>query len=179
MLFRHSDEMVTQQIEHMRGGQGTVAVKHLLNPDEMLGKGRLFAQNTIPPGASIGLHRHQGDSEAYYVIEGSGVYRDDDQSFTIGAGDLLAVPQTVGRRRIEQRDAEFARAVDGADRFGIVARPPLAVAADGPGADPDDRRFDTRLPDFHGPHCAPRFFEGAIIRLFMRPMKHHACGNRP
>ena len=64
MLFRHSDQMVTQQIENMRGGQGTVAVKHLLNPDEMLGKGRLFAQNTVPPGASIGLHRHQGDSEA-------------------------------------------------------------------------------------------------------------------
>ena len=91
MLFRHSDQMVTQQIDHMRGGQGTVAVKHLLNPDEMLGKGRLFAQNTVPPGASIGLHRHQGDSEAYYVIAGSGVYRDDDQSFAIGVGDLARV----------------------------------------------------------------------------------------
>ena len=33
MLFRHSDEMVTQQIENMRGGQGTATVKHLLNPD--------------------------------------------------------------------------------------------------------------------------------------------------
>ena len=91
MLFRHSNEMVTQQIENMRGGQGSVTVKHLLNPDEMLGKGRLFAQNTIPPGASIGLHRHQGDIEAYYVIEGSGVYHDNDQAFAIGAGDLAQV----------------------------------------------------------------------------------------
>jgi len=91
MLFRHSHEMLTQQIDHMRGGQGIVAVKHLLNPDEMLGKGRLFAQNTLPPGASIGLHRHQGDSEAYYVIEGSGVYRNNDQSFAIGVGDLALV----------------------------------------------------------------------------------------
>jgi mannose-6-phosphate isomerase-like protein (cupin superfamily) len=91
MLFRHSEGMDTQQIENMRGGQGVVTVKHLLNPDEMLGKGRLFAQNTVPPGASIGLHRHQGDSEAYYVIEGSGVYRNNDQSFAIKAGDLARV----------------------------------------------------------------------------------------
>ena len=52
MLYRHSDQMVTQQIEKMRGGQGVATVKNLLNPDEMLGKGRLFAQNTLPPGAS-------------------------------------------------------------------------------------------------------------------------------
>ena len=91
MLFRHSNEMVTQDIENMRGGQGTVTVKHLLNPDEMLGKGRLFAQNTVPPGASIGLHQHQGDMEAYYVISGSGVYYDNGQAFNIGAGDLARV----------------------------------------------------------------------------------------
>ena len=91
MLYRHSDEMVTQQIEKMRGGQGTVTVKNLLNPDEMLGKGRLFAQNTLPPGASIGLHRHQGDIEVYYVLSGSGVYRNNDQSFAVGPGDLTQV----------------------------------------------------------------------------------------
>jgi len=91
MLFRHSDEMVTQQIDNMRGGQGSVTVKHLLNPDEMLGKGRLFAQNTLPPGASIGLHRHHGDVEAYYVIAGSGVYHDNGQALPIGVGDLAQV----------------------------------------------------------------------------------------
>jgi mannose-6-phosphate isomerase-like protein (cupin superfamily) len=83
--------MVSQNIEHMRGGLGTVTVKHLLNPDEMLGKGRLFAQNTVPPGASIGLHKHLGDMEAYYVISGSGVYGDNDRLFDIVAGDLVRV----------------------------------------------------------------------------------------
>lgn len=91
MLFRHCGEMATQAIENMRGGKGTVTVQHLLNPDEMLGKGRLFARNTVPPGASIGLHRHQGDSEAYYVIAGTGVYHDNDRKFEIGPGDLARV----------------------------------------------------------------------------------------
>ncbi len=91
MLLRTSGEMLTQKIEGMRGGKGTVAVKHLLNPDELLGKGRLFAENTVPPGASIGLHRHEGDIEAYYITQGSGIYYNDDERFAIKAGDLTFV----------------------------------------------------------------------------------------
>lgn len=55
MIYRHSEEMVEQHIENMRGGKGIVTVKHLLNRNELLGKGRLFAENTVPVGASIGL----------------------------------------------------------------------------------------------------------------------------
>ena len=91
MLFRHSPEMMTQHNEHMRGGQGTVTVKHLLKPDEMLGKGRLFAELTVPPGASVGLHRHDGDVEAYYILQGKGRYQNDDESFDVTAGDLTLV----------------------------------------------------------------------------------------
>ena len=91
MLFRPSDRMVTQNIENMRGGKGTVAIKHLLNPEELLGKGRLFAENTVPPGASIGLHRHEGDVEAYYVIAGNGVYYNDGERYAIKVGDLTLV----------------------------------------------------------------------------------------
>jgi mannose-6-phosphate isomerase-like protein (cupin superfamily) len=83
--------MITQQIEHMRGGKGTVTSKQLLNPDELLGKGRLFAETTLPPGASIGLHRHEGDVEAYYILQGSGVYYNNEQVFDIKAGDLSLV----------------------------------------------------------------------------------------
>lgn len=91
MLFRHSSEMMTQHNEHMRGGQGTVTVKHLLKPDELLGKGRLFAELTVPPGASVGLHRHEGDTEAYYIVEGRGRYQNDDEVFEVAAGDLTVV----------------------------------------------------------------------------------------
>ena len=91
MLFRHSSEMFTVFNEQMRGGKGTVTVRHLLKPDEMLGKGRLFAELTIPPGASIGLHEHQGDAEAFYVLQGTGRYQNDDQFFDVSAGDMTLV----------------------------------------------------------------------------------------
>ena len=91
MLYRRSSEMLTQHNEQMRGGKGTVTVKHLLKPDEMLGKGRLFAELTVPPGASVGLHRHEGDVEAYYILQGKGRYRNNDESYDVVAGDLTLV----------------------------------------------------------------------------------------
>ena len=64
----------------MRGGKGVVSVKQLLQPEEMLGKGRLFAELVIPVGASIGMHRHDGDSEAYYCLKGNGFYYNNDEA---------------------------------------------------------------------------------------------------
>ena len=91
MLYKHSADMTTQYNEHMRGGKGTVTVKHLLNPDEMLGKGRLFAELTVPPGASVGLHRHEGDVEAYYILQGKGRYQNDEDFYDLEAGDMTLV----------------------------------------------------------------------------------------
>ncbi|MDR1934122.1 MAG: cupin domain-containing protein [Candidatus Accumulibacter sp.] len=91
MLYRHSSDMFTQYNEQMRGGKGTVTVKHLLKPEEMFGKGRLFAELTIPPGASVGLHPHEGNVEAYYILQGSGRYQDNDQFYEVAAGDLTLV----------------------------------------------------------------------------------------
>ena len=92
MLHRRSTEMTIQHNEHMRDGKGTVVVKHLLNPDEMLGKGRLFAELTVPPGASIGMHRHEGSVEAYYILQGVGrYYNDDDEPFDVTVGDMTLV----------------------------------------------------------------------------------------
>ena len=66
-------------------------MKHLLKPEEMFGKGRLFAELTIPPGASIGLHRHDGNVEAYYFLEGKGRYVDNGDIYEVAAGDLTLV----------------------------------------------------------------------------------------
>jgi mannose-6-phosphate isomerase-like protein (cupin superfamily) len=91
MIFRHYDDLKTQQQNNMRGGNGTITMRHLLAGEEMLGKGRLFAEVTIPPGASIGPHRHEGEAEVYYILQGTGRYRDNDDVLSIGPGDLALV----------------------------------------------------------------------------------------
>ena len=109
MLYRHSSEMFIQHNEAMRGGKGTVTVKHLLKPDELLGKGRLFAELTVPPGASVGLHRHEGDVEAYYIIEGRGRYLNNEDAYEVNAGDLTLVDDhhSHGIENIGADDLEY------------------------------------------------------------------------
>ena len=51
------------------GGKGTIKVKSLLDAEEFIGKGRLFAHNIIPPGSSLGYHKHEGDFETYYIYK--------------------------------------------------------------------------------------------------------------
>lgn len=89
-MIKKPEEMRVAVNKEMRGGKGEVTVRHLLNaPEELCGKGRLFAQTTIPPGASIGRHPHNNEFETFYVVQGSGEYYDDGATLAFSAGDVL------------------------------------------------------------------------------------------
>ena len=47
--------------------------------------------DTLPAGVSIGEHRHDGNEEIYYVVEGKGTMFLDGASFPIGPGDVSVV----------------------------------------------------------------------------------------
>ena len=79
MIVRHESDMHREDRQEMRGGTGTVIVKDLLAPEELSGHGRLFAENVVPPGASIGLHLHERETEWY------------DTRHEVGPGDLTVV----------------------------------------------------------------------------------------
>ena len=91
MIVRHTSEMHIEDRHQMRGGTGTVTVKDLFSPEEMLGHGRLFAENVVPPGASVGLHPHEGDTEWCYIVSGQGTYLYNDERHDVAAGDLTVV----------------------------------------------------------------------------------------
>lgn len=74
--------------EFMRGGKkhvNTVALSTVL-PEKM----RLFSTLTLVPGASIGYHVHEGETEMFYFLEGCGRVQDDDAFFDVCAGDSMA-----------------------------------------------------------------------------------------
>ena len=48
----------------MRGGTGTVSVQSLFAPDEFGASVRLCARLTLPAGASIGNHAHEGEDRS-------------------------------------------------------------------------------------------------------------------
>lgn len=88
-MVRKSDEKVLVKKPAPFGGVGEITVRSLLNgPEEMSQKGRVFAHTTVHPGSAIGYHVHQGDSETYYILSGTGRYNDNGKMITVTAGDV-------------------------------------------------------------------------------------------
>ena len=87
MITRKS-ERVTETREHMRGGAGAA----LLTPasKELPGNARLFSEIRLAPGASIGHHVHENETEMVLFLEGEGRVMDDDVEVFVHPGDSMA-----------------------------------------------------------------------------------------
>ena len=79
----------TEVSSRLRGGEGDCTLLHFLTADLAAGAGRLFAVNTLEPGCSIGYHKHQGDFEVYYILEGTAHITDDGEEYDLSAGDVM------------------------------------------------------------------------------------------
>ena len=87
-MIRKAQELTTDRVEGMRGGQGILHATALLKNDEFYGKGRMFSMSVLEPGASVGYHQHVGDFEAYYIVSGQGIYNDNGTDVPVQAGDV-------------------------------------------------------------------------------------------
>ena len=74
--------------EAMRGGNKYVQFTDL--SAEVPARVRVYSILRLIPGASIGYHVHEGETELFYFLEGTGRVQDDDQFFDIAAGDSMA-----------------------------------------------------------------------------------------
>ena len=82
----------TEIRKNMRGGNGEVLLEHIVSKEEMNGHGRLYARITLKPGCSIGFHEHIGDTEPYFILDGKGIFVDNDGSRTeVGPGDVCCI----------------------------------------------------------------------------------------
>ncbi|KJS88176.1 MAG: cupin [Peptococcaceae bacterium BICA1-8] len=90
-MIKKSADLKREVVQSLKGGNGAVEMVHLLEADknEFNGKGRLFARNTLKPGASIGFHQHEGDAEAYYILSGEGTVNDNGTIKVVQTGDVV------------------------------------------------------------------------------------------
>ncbi len=71
-------------------GLGTVHCEYAFPRDKALPDQAVkeIAWLTLPPGASIGVHKHENNEDAYIVISGSGVFiGGDGKEIPVKAGD--------------------------------------------------------------------------------------------
>lgn len=87
MIF-HKNEMKTEVKERMRDGKGSVNLRHLVDGASMK-NARLLSEITLPPGSSIGEHRHDSETEYYIILQGSGTVVDDGVAKPVATGDVV------------------------------------------------------------------------------------------
>ena len=67
---------------NMRGGDGVVSLYPAAQGEQLPASCRLFSRIELPAGASIGLHRHEGEAEMFYVLSGHPTLTDDGAEYT-------------------------------------------------------------------------------------------------
>ena len=88
-MIRKPADMKEETRENMRGGDGSVTIRHYFTKDEFTANARLCAKLIIPPGAGIGSHQHDAEDEVYIVTQGSGLLDDGTEETRVSAGDAI------------------------------------------------------------------------------------------
>ncbi len=75
------------------GNPLNLRLAHILDGDaQMSHMGRVFAFATLPVGGGIPLHPHNGESETYFFLSGTGVFNDNGTLVPVGKGDVAHTP---------------------------------------------------------------------------------------
>jgi mannose-6-phosphate isomerase-like protein (cupin superfamily) len=85
------DRALLQPVEKMNGGKSVVRYRRALRPEVFYTNWSYVDHAVVPPGASIGAHRHEGVEEFYYVIAGEGRAVVDRETAPLRKGDALPV----------------------------------------------------------------------------------------
>ncbi|MBI2438240.1 MAG: cupin domain-containing protein [Lentisphaerae bacterium] len=88
-MIRKAKDMQTEVRSQMRGGAGDVTIQHFFRKEEITARTRLCARLTLPPEASIGLHKHEGEDELFVVLRGQGLIDDGRTKASVQAGDAI------------------------------------------------------------------------------------------
>ena len=87
MVINRSD-MKVEDKERMRDGEGSVHLTYLLDASTQK-NARLFAEITLNPGCSIGNHRHDSETEYYFILSGTGLVNDNGREVQVKQGDSI------------------------------------------------------------------------------------------
>lgn len=75
------------------GGEGEIRLARVADADAVAGACHFIEFAILPPGTSIGRHRHAATEEEFYLIlGGQGRMWRDGQAFSVRAGDLVRNP---------------------------------------------------------------------------------------
>ena len=77
-------------------GKGILTLTKMSDYYDKPEKLRNFMLAELEPGASVGYHVHNNESESYYILSGEGVYNDDGEEIPVKTGDVTFTPDGHG-----------------------------------------------------------------------------------
>lgn len=91
-MIKKRAQMHRGPLPECHDGKGALDFTSVLDGKDLQGKHlNFFHDDVLAPGVSIGVHRHEGDEEYYYVVSGKGTMTLDGETFAVQAGDITAV----------------------------------------------------------------------------------------
>ncbi len=88
-MVKRNEEKTVNVVKGFKGGPGELVMNQLVDsPDELLGKGRVFAHTVVNKGCGVGWHVHEGDGEFFYILKGEAEFNDNGTVTTVRAGDV-------------------------------------------------------------------------------------------
>lgn len=88
-MIHKGNSLETEVRDEMRGGKGEVTIRHYFKQNEIKAKCRLCSRLILPPGASIGPHKHEAEDELYIIESGTGILDDGSAKTEVEAGDAI------------------------------------------------------------------------------------------
>lgn len=90
-MFRKKDQTTPLYFASCHGGKGEVVGRELLNEKDSACGFHFMHDTLVPVGGSIGRHRHHGNEEVYYLLEGEAVMVLDEERYAMYPGDVAMV----------------------------------------------------------------------------------------
>jgi mannose-6-phosphate isomerase-like protein (cupin superfamily) len=88
-MIHKGNSLESEVRAEMRGGKGSVAIRHFFKPGEIKAKCRLCSRLILPPGASIGPHKHETEDELFIIERGVGILDDGRNRTKVEPGDAI------------------------------------------------------------------------------------------
>ena len=73
-------------------GTGAVELYEIWKNSDFKSGIDFFDRVVVPPGSTIGFHKHGENEEMYIVLEGVGLMQIEDGEVTVGKGDMILNP---------------------------------------------------------------------------------------
>ena len=112
-LTMRLDRTLLRPEENMLGGKGVAQYRRALGPEDFFSNWEYVDHLVLPPGATLGRHRHQHMEEIFYVMDGTGSVEVGKESAAIRKGDAIPIMLNEAHAMVNNGTADLELMVIG------------------------------------------------------------------